>query len=74
MINEYEALAMTFSECSKREIHELYSSYNFVNKRGRAENSFRHSKLLRECIRHLENKGYVFGCGAKNGCIPGCTC
>jgi hypothetical protein len=74
MINEFNALAMTFPECSQQEIHKLYSSYNFTNKRGRPENSFRTSSLLSDCVRHLESKGYEFGCGAKDGCTPGCTC
>ncbi|MFA5500393.1 MAG: hypothetical protein WC404_04875 [Candidatus Omnitrophota bacterium] len=70
-MNCWEAVSKTFQGIPENEINDLLNT--FRSKRG-GWNTLEGSIFLRDCVEYLESQGYVFGCGAKDGCTPGCTC
>ena len=70
-MNCYEAIRKAFPEASDKELDELFNSYK---DKGTSWSNINDSRFLSECVDHLRSQGFVFGCGAKDGCTPGCTC
>jgi len=58
-INVHTALMRAFPEASWEEINAFRTS------------DLEHTPFMLDIERYLEDQGYEFGCGRKNGCPPG---
>ncbi|MFA5401267.1 MAG: hypothetical protein WC359_12540 [Dehalococcoidia bacterium] len=57
-MSEYEAIRTAFPGASKDDIDTLA----------------KHRAFVHEVTLYLQDQGYIFGCGCKDGCPPYCTC
>jgi len=67
----FDVIRECFPGTSQDEVQALCDS---INQGERWNDKINGSQFLSDCLKHLTSKGYVFGCGTKNGCPPGCHC